>query len=63
MTNKEKEENSVLDHCNLLLDLGWEWDEVKALVGNSCWRVFIASMFGEENMKRMLGEEEYEEDE
>tara|TARA_Y100000310_G_scaffold195599_1_gene195573 strand:- start:231 stop:416 length:186 start_codon:yes stop_codon:yes gene_type:complete len=58
MINKEKEEDSVLAHCNLLLDFGWEWEEVRALVGNSCWRVFIAARFGEENMKRMLGEED-----
>lgn len=54
----DKDRMSVVRHCEHLIEDGWEINEIQALVGNSCWRIYVSHLFGEEYMKLYLGEEE-----
>ena len=57
-TAKEKEINSIVAHCDHLFECKWEWSEIQSIVGNACWRIYVADTYGEEYMKILLGEEE-----
>jgi hypothetical protein len=53
----EKENSSIVEHCNHLLECGWGWDELEILVDAYSWRVFLVDCFGEEHVKALYGED------
>tara|TARA_Y100000310_G_C20653884_1_gene800938 strand:- start:45 stop:245 length:201 start_codon:yes stop_codon:yes gene_type:complete len=61
-TSKKVTTSSVPEHCNHLLECGWDLEEIRALIGASCYREYLESLYGKAYVKMLYCEELTEED-
>ena len=53
MKPNEKEIKAIVKHYDFLMDLGWDAEEIRALIGEECWLIVATDLIGEEAMERM----------